>query len=216
MEPLTLSAFVVSVLSILAVFIKTIRKCKCDKSGLEIERTDVNGVEEQHRFIIELVKSLKNNFTPRKKSTQATEESQEAQPDLEANSVSNATQKLSHQSMSQPISMPQQVHLTNITQNTRPPKRNDSDDDISTLDIKSDTTTKDIAEHLDMIPRTKDIKIVSMSDIIHQVRQQQSMKTNKDRESYRHSTSRQKDLSTMEPSGHNTPRFTPFIIKRDK
>lgn len=65
MDALNISAFAVSIITLSVVFVKTIKKCKCTKSGLVIERRDESGMEEQHSFILQMVKMLKN-FTPRR------------------------------------------------------------------------------------------------------------------------------------------------------
>jgi hypothetical protein len=65
MDAFNISAFAVSIITLSVVFVKTIKKCKCNKSGLVIERRDESGIEEQHGFILQMVKLLKN-FTPRR------------------------------------------------------------------------------------------------------------------------------------------------------
>lgn len=64
MDVLNITALVTSVIAMIAVFIKHIRKCKCGSSGFEIERRDE--LDRHHSFIIQLLSSLKSNFTPRR------------------------------------------------------------------------------------------------------------------------------------------------------
>ena len=64
MDVLNITALVTSVIAMFAVFIKHIRKCKCGTSGFEIERRDE--LDRHHSFIIQLLSSLKTNFTPRR------------------------------------------------------------------------------------------------------------------------------------------------------
>lgn len=149
MDPASLSAILLSVISLTVVFIKAIRKCKCNSAGIEIERRDDTGREEQYSFILELVKSLKTNFTPRKRERSEEDESTQ-----------------SHE----------------VTTEVPP------------LEIVTHkTTTKDIADHLDMIPRDSVSTSIPISEIM---------------------SNSLNNSHTREVS--ESPRFTPFIINRKK
>lgn len=83
MEALNLTALITSVIAMIIVFIKTIRKCKCGKGGIEIERRDE--IDRHHSFIIDLLKSIKTNFTPRRflEKKPSLEENNTTMPSLE-------------------------------------------------------------------------------------------------------------------------------------
>lgn len=68
MEPISISAFIMALISSFVLFIKGIRICKCNKGGFEIER-DVNyDIEQQQEYTLKLIKALKNSYTPRKEN----------------------------------------------------------------------------------------------------------------------------------------------------
>jgi hypothetical protein len=167
MEPISLSALLLSAISIIAIFVKTIRKCKCNSTGLEIERRDETGREEQYHFILELVKSLKSNFTPRKK-------------DLSDKST-KSTKSTKSSDKDSPIMTQQVVNDFDTLQPVLP-----------MLKIVDKTTTHEIAEQLDMVPRDDKVTtIIPISELISQSKSQNHSR-----------------------NSSGTPRLTPFIISR--
>lgn len=69
-DQISLGALIVAIISAILIFLKYIRKCVCNRSGIEIERDNPDKLrqsqlEEQQKFTLELIRILKN-YTPRK------------------------------------------------------------------------------------------------------------------------------------------------------
>lgn len=63
-EGLSISAFIMALVSAFVLFLKGIRKCNCTKNGLEIER-DINiDIEQQQQYTLNLIRALKK-YSPR-------------------------------------------------------------------------------------------------------------------------------------------------------
>lgn len=63
-EGLSISAFIMAIVSAFVLFLKGIRKCNCTKNGLEIER-DINmDIEQQQQYTLNLIRALKK-YSPR-------------------------------------------------------------------------------------------------------------------------------------------------------
>ena len=138
MEAINLTALLTSIITLLIVFVKTIRKCKCYRGGIEIERRDENGVESQHHFILELLQSIKTNFTPRRKSEDVNDQNYEEQnheKQIDNNQINDEEQPCSSD------------NLTNYS------------NENNCIKITQETTTKEIAEHLDMVPKNNMVNV---------------------------------------------------------
>ena len=64
MEVATIGGLVVGILSSLAIFIKGIRKCKCTRRGLTLERETKDDLQKQQEFTIKLIKLLQTYPPP--------------------------------------------------------------------------------------------------------------------------------------------------------